>query len=482
MRRIVAFVVLFAVMLSGCAGDARRVARAPVPGSDSSELDTVAGSDPAAQSSFELESLKEDLSALSSGWDGKVALGVTDLQTGQSISVNGAERLSAASTIKIFVVMVVAQDIDAGRYLESDVDDLVRAAMGLSDNAATRELLARAGGGDVGNGVRRVNNLMVGLGATQSIMTGPPGYPESFTPDDDNYLTADDLNLMLGKLYRGEALSPSATAFVLSSMALPEAWQNQSLGAPLPADVKFLHKPGWLDDAWNDAGIVVFDRRGEKDAYVISYLSNDVGIWQEAFDRGATVSDVVWRHFDGAYPGSSARYFPETGLAIGGGFLGYWNHFAGLPVVGYPLTGEIAELDVTTQYFERARFEWHPGLAPDHFDVLLGLLGHDVAAIRNLPGTPPFQPSASNNSCTFFPSTGHNLCGGFRDYWNQFGGLAVYGFPISEEFQGRNSDDGKVYTVQYFERQRFEWHPGEWPERYDVMLGRLSAEVVPNGA
>jgi hypothetical protein len=39
--------------------------------------------------------------------------------------------------------------------------------------------------------------------------------------------------------------------------------------------------------------------------------------------------------------------------------------------------------------------------------------------------------------------------------------VAIYGFPISEEFQEVNPDTGLVYTVQYFERQRFEWHPGE---------------------
>ena len=165
--------------------------------------------------------------------------------------------------------------------------------MGLSDNAATRELLARAGGGSVGDGVMRVNDLMAGLGATQTTMTGPPGYPEAYTAADDNYLSADDLNIMLAKLYRGEALSPSATSFVLWSMTLPEDWQNQSLGAPLPANARLFHKPGWLDDAWNDAGIVEFNRLGGKDAYVISYLSNDVGIWAESVDRGTTVSDAV---------------------------------------------------------------------------------------------------------------------------------------------------------------------------------------------
>ena len=69
-----------------------------------------------------------------------------------------------------------------------------------------------------------------------------------------------------------------------------------------------------------------------------------------------------------------------------------------------------------------------------------------------------------------FDETGHNLCGGFSEYWEQFGGLAIYGYPISAEF----TENGM--TVQYFERARFEWHPGNDPDHYDVLLGRLGAQ------
>lgn len=344
MRLVVALLVLFALVFGGCASESMPVTRASVAESDALAA-VAAASKPAETSRADLASLKEELSALIAASDGKVAIGFTDLQTGQSISINGSERLSAASTIKFLVVMVVAEDIDAGRYPESDVDDLILATMGLSDNAATRELLAWAGDGQVGAGVRRVNDLMARLGATQSVMIGPPGYPEAYAPDEDNFLTADDLNLMLGKLYRGEALSPSATSLVLSSMALPDAWQNDSLGAPLPTGVQFLHKPGWLDDAWNDAGIVIFERGGEKHAYVISYLSNKVGVWQESFDHGATVSDAVWRYIDGAYPDVAAQHFPETGLSFDSDILGVWNPYGGLPVYGYPLPDEHIEQD-----------------------------------------------------------------------------------------------------------------------------------------
>ncbi|HMA37475.1 MAG TPA: cellulase family glycosylhydrolase, partial [Chloroflexia bacterium] len=52
-----------------------------------------------------------------------------------------------------------------------------------------------------------------------------------------------------------------------------------------------------------------------------------------------------------------------------------------------------------------------------------------------------------------FPETGHTIWDEFRDYWRRFGGLVVFGYPITE---ARLEGDLKV---QYFERARFEWHP-----------------------
>lgn len=67
--------------------------------------------------------------------------------------------------------------------------------------------------------------------------------------------------------------------------------------------------------------------------------------------------------------------FQETGYSICNGFLRYWQANGGLQIFGYPITGEFIENGLTVQYFERARFEWHPGVAPAQWDVLLGRLG-----------------------------------------------------------------------------------------------------------
>jgi WD40 repeat protein len=75
-------------------------------------------------------------------------------------------------------------------------------------------------------------------------------------------------------------------------------------------------------------------------------------------------------------------------------------------------------------------------------------------------------------TCSLFRETGRSVCGGFLSYWEQHGGLAQQGYPISGQFQEVSELDGKEYTVQYFERTVFEMHPENQPP-YDVLLSQL---------
>jgi hypothetical protein len=55
---------------------------------------------------------------------------------------------------------------------------------------------------------------------------------------------------------------------------------------------------------------------------------------------------------------------------------------------GYPITEEFLEENpedgktYIVQYFERARFEYHPEYAGTHSEVLLGLLGNEMLRER----------------------------------------------------------------------------------------------------
>ncbi len=93
------------------------------------------------------------------------------------------------------------------------------------------------------------------------------------------------------------------------------------------------------------------------------------------------------------------------------------------------------------------------------------------------PGFDPFtRVEPPSDGRLFFPETGHTLGGGFRAYWEQNGGLPIFGFPISEEFTEIGSD-GRPVTVQYFERHRFEWRPENVPP-YNVLLSRMGDDLL----
>jgi len=64
------------------------------------------------------------------------------------------------------------------------------------------------------------------------------------------------------------------------------------------------------------------------------------------------------------------------------------------------------------------------------------------------------------------------ITGRFREYWEQQGGLAVFGYPTSPVLDEAAAPDGPTHRVQYFERARFEYHP-ELPPPFDVLLGRM---------
>ncbi|NWJ98488.1 MAG: S8 family serine peptidase [Chloroflexi bacterium] len=90
----------------------------------------------------------------------------------------------------------------------------------------------------------------------------------------------------------------------------------------------------------------------------------------------------------------------------------------------------------------------------------------------------PLGPQASTPERTFFPEVGHTLGGVFKSYWERNGGLSIFGFPISQEFQEVSTTDGKTYTVQYFERNRFEYHPEFAGSNNQILLGLLGSELT----
>lgn len=99
-----------------------------------------------------------------------------------------------------------------------------------------------------------------------------------------------------------------------------------------------------------------------------------------------------------------------------------------------------------------------------------------------LPTTAQPAPAAPDDlKFYYFTETKHYLKE-FKGYWEENGGLATFGFPSSEEFTETDPATGQDYQVQYFERQRLEYHPENAGTPYEILLGLLgSAEAQKRG-
>ncbi|HEX5504335.1 MAG TPA: serine hydrolase [Thermomicrobiales bacterium] len=290
----------------------------------------------------------------------------------------------------------------------------------------------------------------------------------------DGTLDADDYALMLDLLQAQEL--------------------NDLLSPGFPPDAVFAHKTGDLDGVTNDAGVLLLP--DNRHVYVSVLTTGDPGAGAALMQD---IARLVWRDLVEQTPPSSPSptppppppptptprptqvYFPETGHTVAGAFLAYWEDRGGLAQFGYPLTDQRQERledgrTYTVQWFERARFEAHPENPPP-YDVELGQFGRRILEERTGEAvSPPAKPRPGQ---AFFPETGHNLGGDFLAYWQANGGLAQFGYPLSEVFQ-QQLDDGKIYTVQYFERARFEEHP-ENPTHWTIELGQFGRHILAEG-
>jgi hypothetical protein len=253
-----------------------------------------------------MDDLEDDLASLVNGWEAWNAVSVMDLQTGRIVSVNGDRQQPAACTNKIFIMIAIAQDIEAGKYTEADVESLVLSAMGPSNTLPAYELIRIAGGGDYVAGLHRINGIMQQMGMTRSVLRHAPDYPDvdNGFGTGDNYLTANEMSIALAKLWNGELLTGWARDYVLWSMTIAIPGQQYSLGGGIPDEATLYHKIGLIYapyNTWNDAGIVTFERNGQTYVYAISYLGSYSGSWLDAYYHGADASAVAWNAFNWAY-------------------------------------------------------------------------------------------------------------------------------------------------------------------------------------
>jgi D-alanyl-D-alanine carboxypeptidase (penicillin-binding protein 5/6)/beta-lactamase class A len=226
-------------------------------------------------------SLEDTLASMAKAHDGKVAIAVKHLSTGEVCNVNANEPMPTASLIKLAVMIEAYWQAHEKRISLSDkvairkddkvpgsgiltehfsdgasfaLRDAVRLMIAFSDNTATNLVLDKIG-------IKAVNERMTSLklpntrihakvfrGSTTSID------PEGTKSFGLGRTTAREMVTLLEMIHEGKCVSADACKEMLEHMHKCD--DKDKFPRFLPAGVKVAHKTGSVSDARTDAGIL----------------------------------------------------------------------------------------------------------------------------------------------------------------------------------------------------------------------------------
>ncbi|OAI42163.1 hypothetical protein AYO38_03195 [bacterium SCGC AG-212-C10] len=239
--------------------------------------------------------------------DGHFSIAVTDLQTGEMISVSGDRLQLSGCVMNYFVLLQTVRDIQEGRLdFDDDIDWMIRYTIEHSDAATAQELFAIAGDGDPVRGVARVSALIhEDLGLDDVVIDHPPAFgDDTVGVDNDNWVTAREMNRAMAQLYHGQSLDEEWTAYLLDAMTGVYYGLNYLIaygndGVTSHKNGFFPYEHGYVD---NDTGIVRFERNGREYAYAVTFLSEGVGELYADIWLGRAMMEEIWAYFDATYP------------------------------------------------------------------------------------------------------------------------------------------------------------------------------------
>jgi cell division septation protein DedD len=249
------------------------------------------------------DDLAEEITAYSARVGGiDVAIAVTDLETGETISVSGNVPHRTGCTINMFALLAVVGEFEAGRADPQSVAYNIRVGIGGSYPPEVRRFLVKVFP-SYQAGLTRAQEMMRSWGMVASQFHQVPYYQ---TGTGINQLTALEVNMIVGRLYGGELFSPEWTAYTLARLREVNAGLNYMLPGQLPRAATVAHKIGFYSDwdGWvnNDAGVVTFTGGdGKTKAYAITYLSQEARTEYTGYSFGARLSRIVWDWFEATY-------------------------------------------------------------------------------------------------------------------------------------------------------------------------------------
>jgi hypothetical protein len=243
-----------------------------------------------------------------------VAVAVTDLQTGETISIGGNRPQRTGCTINMFALFAIVDRFQAGQANPASVSASVASGIGGSFPPQVRSFLQSVYG-SYDAGLNRAREMMAGWGMEVSDFDHVPYYGGSNPAP--NILTPLETNDVLVRLWRGELFDEEWTAYTLTKLRQIASYVNYILPGQLPSAATVAHKIGyyWDFDGWvnNDAGIITFTGEdGEEKAYAMTYMSEKARTERIGYSFGAKLSRDVWDWFAAKYGAPNNAAPPPT--------------------------------------------------------------------------------------------------------------------------------------------------------------------------
>ena len=243
--------------------------------------------------------MQEKLTGLFNIPDSHIALAFKNLQTGETILINGKENFHAASTMKVPVLIELYRQAAKGKFSLKDsiviknsfhsIADGSEFKLDSTDDSETqlyREIgqkrtLSSLAFNMIILSSNLATNLLIELVKPESVMKTMKKIGvndikvlrgvedgKAFEKGLNNTTTAADLMLIYEKIAKGKMISNKASREMIN--ILLDQKFNEIIPAQLPADVKVAHKTGSITGVQHDSGII-FLPDGRK--YVLVLLS-----------------------------------------------------------------------------------------------------------------------------------------------------------------------------------------------------------------
>ena len=253
------------------------------------------------------ENLLRKIKEYTASQSGTICVSFYDLKERDGFSIDGGRRVPSASTIKLVIMAELMRRVRRGELSLDDkitvteemktggdgilkelapghrftIKEIMTLMIIISDNEATNILIEMLG-------MDGINKMAGELELKEALLGRKMMDSEAKKQGHDNYICADDIALILRKIYMGNCGDGEASAVMRD--ILKRQQQSGRLQLYLPEEVEVAHKCGDLDFLENDGGIILLPDH----PYILVVLTSGMPTNKDGREAIGIISRIVY--------------------------------------------------------------------------------------------------------------------------------------------------------------------------------------------